>query len=100
MLDKPFPFAARRKPDAPPLVDAEGVPLATTPEPRTWCRLAVSISLVPPKQGRVFSIESGPWTRRGVMYAPRFVMWTLFIATLGQVPWIKDLALWLFTHWK
>ena len=80
-----------RKTDAPPLVNAEGVPLATTPE-RTWCRLAISLSLVPPKVGQVFSIEQGPYTRRLVIYAPRVAMTAGLLALVSQVPGLREMV--------
>lgn len=99
MLDEPIHLTRRPKRGAPPLVGPDGEPLATIPPGRSWYRLSLSISLVPPKSGQVFSIDSTPTTRRLVIYAPRAVVVTLTMALLGSVPWLQHLVLWLVTHW-
>lgn len=67
----------------------------------SWCRVALSVTMVPPKySGQVFSIEQGPRTRRVVIYAPRGVLLALTGAFLGSVPWIRDLTVWCATHLK
>lgn len=78
----------------------EGERGGTAPPPYSWCRVAFSVTLVPPKTGRVFSIEQGPRTRRIVMYAPRAVVISLTTAVLGSVPWVRDLVFWCVTHFK
>lgn len=101
MLDKPFPFATRRtKKDAPPLVDVDGKPLATQPEPRNWCRFALVVSLVPPPDGGIISFSTTSRTLRATIHAPRKVVTGLTLAALGSVPWVRELALWVFAHWK
>ena len=78
----------------------EGERREAAPPPYSWCRVAFSVTMVPPKTGQVFSIEQGPRTRRVVMYAPRAVVVSLTLAGLGSVPWVRDLFLWCVTHWK
>jgi hypothetical protein len=82
----------RKKPTQ--LFDVDGNPIETVPEPRTWCKLAFSVSLVPPKIGQVFSIEQGPFTRRLVIYAPRPVVIAATTALLGSVPWVQQVVQW------
>ena len=85
-------LARRRKLDAPAVLNSEGNPAATAP-PRTWCKLAVSLSLVPPKTGQVVTIEQGPYTRRVVIYAPKAAMTAGLLAVVSQVPGLRDLML-------
>lgn len=92
-------FAGRRKKDAPPLVDAQGEPLAQAPRQRSWCRLQVTVTLEPPKEGRVWDIVRGPYSTRLMIFAPRHVMYAVWVALLGQFPWIQQLVLWLAKHW-
>lgn len=92
-------LAARRRREALPVaVEWEGSE-DLGPLPYSWCRVAFSVTLVPPKQGRVFSLEQGPRTRRVVMYAPRAVVVSLTLAGLGSVPWVREVVEWGWRVW-
>jgi len=77
-----------------PVVEPEEPAEGVGPLPYSWCRVAFSVTLVPPKTGRVFCIEQGPRTRRVVMYAPRAVVISMTAAALGSVPWVRELVAW------
>jgi len=102
MLDALHHFAGRRaKKDAPPLVDAEGEPLETALPPlRSWCRIALAISLVPPPTGQIVTLSSTRRTVRATLHAPKTAVFALTTAALGSVPWIRELAVWCLAHWK
>lgn len=85
---------ARRKHDAPTLVNAEGQPLATEPQRRTWCRLVFIVSLEPPKFGQVFRVDNGPFTRKVTIFAPRSVVAAVTAALVGSVPWVQNVIQW------
>lgn len=90
-----YGLASRRRAKGVPVVEEPAEPAeGAGPVPYSWCRVAFSVTMVPPKRGRVFSIEQGPRTRRVVMYAPRVVVISITTAVLGSVPWVREVVVW------
>lgn len=93
-------FASRKKRDE-TLVNEQGEPLPTRmPVLWSWCRIAIVASLVPPPEGQWFAVSVTGRTLRLTIHAPKTVVYTAITAALGCVPWVRDAAVWCFTHWK
>jgi len=101
MLNAIHHFAARRlKKDAPPLVDAAGAPLPTLPPRHGWVRLAFEARLVPLPTGKWLDWTITNRTLRFMVYSPVRLIMGLLTAGLGCVPWVRELVVWVFAHWK
>lgn len=59
-----------------------------------WCRVCVSVSLVPPKPGQLISVSRGPLSVRVTVCLPRLVMAGLLVLTLGPHPWFGQVVRW------
>lgn len=68
--------------------------LAQEPKSRTWCRVQLNVSLVPPSPGKVISLERTAITYRVTVFGPRAVMFTLFAAYLASHPWAAWAVAW------
>jgi len=102
MLDAIHHFASRRlKRDAPPLEGEEGEPLETLVPPlRSWCRITLGVSLVPPPTGQIITYAMTRRTLRATLHAPKTAVCAVTLAALGSVPWIRELVMWCIAHWK
>lgn len=65
------------------------------PPPRSWCRVSVQVSMVPPAPGRIISVERSARTLRAVLFAPRPVVLGLTLALVGNHPWFVHGFDWL-----
>lgn len=100
MLSTLHHLATRRKRLLPPLVDADGKPLATRIPPIfNWCRISLVVSLVPAPEGNLITYSLTRRTLRATVHATRGAVATAVLALAGCVPWIRELAIFAVKNW-
>jgi hypothetical protein len=64
-------------------------------QPRTWCRVQLHISLVPPATGKIFSVERGPRTTRVTVCCPKAVAIAGAIGFVTSHPFTAQVFFWV-----
>jgi len=89
----------------------EQAPAQTTPRVRSrrraaaagaksprWLRMCLDLSLVPPANGKMFSIDTTGRKLRVIVFAPVPIAAALALALFGDKPWVHEL-LRTVQHW-
>lgn len=67
----------------------------TEKQPRTWCRLQLNVSAVPPATGKLLSIDRGPRTVKVTICLPKAVMIASAVAFVTSHPFTAQLFFWV-----